>query len=53
MPLLGSASILTLGGGYRTLSGWRVGFSVSEDVKVSASPDVVFQFTVRPPFGLN
>jgi len=53
IPMLGSASILTLGGGYRTLSGWRMGFSVSEDIKVTASPDVVFQFTVRPPFALN
>jgi hypothetical protein len=53
VPLLGSASILTLGGGYRTLSGWRMGFSVSEDIKISASPDVVFQFTIRPPFAIN
>lgn len=53
MPMLGSASILTLGGGYRTMSGWRMGFSVSEDIKVTASPDVVFQFTIHPPFGVK
>ncbi|MGH8262620.1 MAG: DUF3187 family protein [Steroidobacteraceae bacterium] len=53
MPMLGSASILTLGGGYRTLSGWRMGFSVSEDIKVTASPDVAFQFTIHPPFGIK
>jgi len=53
IPMLGAATILTIGGGYRTLSGWRIGISVSEDVKYNTSPDVVFQFTVRPPFGLE
>jgi hypothetical protein len=51
MPLLGAATVLTFGGGYRSRSGWRYGFAISEDLKVNASPDVVFQFTVRPPFG--
>ncbi len=49
IPLLGAATILTVGGGYRMLSGWRVGLSVSEDVVVNTSPDVVFQFTIRAP----
>lgn len=49
IPLLGPATILTFGGGYRMLSGWRVGLSVSEDVAVNTSPDVVFQFTIRAP----
>jgi hypothetical protein len=51
VPILGPASVLTLGSGYRTRNGWHLGFAVSEDVKVNASPDVVFQFTVRPPMG--
>jgi len=49
IPLLGPATILTVGGGYRLLSGWRVGVSVSEDVAVNTSPDVAFQFTIRAP----
>mgnify|MGYP002813404599 CR=1 FL=1 len=53
IPLLGSATILTVGGGYRTLSGWRMGISVSEDFKYNTSPDVVFQLPLRPPFGLE
>ena len=53
IPLLGPATILTMGGGYRTPSGWRLGFSVSEDVAVNTSPDVVFQLTLRPPFAFN
>jgi hypothetical protein len=53
IPLLGPATILTVGGGYRTLTGWRVGFCVSEDVAVNTSPDVVFQFTIHPPVGLR
>jgi hypothetical protein len=51
IPLLGSATVLTFGGGYRTQYGWRFGFAISEDVDVNASPDVVFQFTIHPPFG--
>jgi len=51
MPLLGAATVLTFGGGYRSRSGWRYGFAISEDLKVNASPDVVFQFTVQPPMG--
>lgn len=51
IPLLGSATVLTFGGGYRTRSRWRLGFAVSEDVVANASPDVVFQFTVQPPLG--
>jgi hypothetical protein len=53
IPILGSATILTVGGGYRTLSGWRWGLSVTEDVKTNTSPDVVFQLTVRPPFAVQ
>jgi hypothetical protein len=49
IPLLGPATVLTLGSGYRTLSGWRLGFALSEDIDENSSPDVVFQFTVRPP----
>jgi hypothetical protein len=51
VPLLGAATVLTCGGGYRTQSGWRFGFAVSEDVEVNTSPDVVFQFTIHPPLG--
>ena len=51
VPLLGAATVLTCGGGYRTQSGWRLGFAVSEDVEINASPDVVFQFTIHPPLG--
>lgn len=51
VPLLSSAAVLTCGGGYRTRSGWRFGFAVSEDIVVNTSPDVVFQFTIHPPFG--
>jgi hypothetical protein len=30
-----------------------MGISVSEDFKYNTSPDVVFQLTLRPPFGLE
>jgi len=53
IPILGPATILTIGGGYRTVSGWRMGLSISEDLKVNTSPDVALQFTVRPPFALK
>jgi len=46
LDLLGSAWILTVGGEYRWRSGWRAQFGVSEDVKVEASPDVNFVFSV-------
>ena len=49
IPLLGPASVLTFGGGYRSRSGWLYAFSISEDIKVNASPDVVFNIAIRPP----
>ena len=38
----GDAVVLTLGGRYRTNSGWVWDFGFSEDLQVNASPDIVF-----------
>jgi hypothetical protein len=43
----GDAVVLTLGGCYRTDSGWMWDFGFSEDVQVDASPDIVFLLGVR------
>jgi hypothetical protein len=37
----GDAIVLTLGGAFRTASGWRFDLGLSEDVQVDASPDFV------------
>ncbi len=44
--LAGDALVLVFGGTWRTAGGWRLDLSVSEDVDVNASPDVVFNFGV-------
>lgn len=44
--LAGDALVLVFGGSWRTERGWRFDLSVSEDVDVNASPDVVFNFGV-------
>jgi hypothetical protein len=46
----GGATVLTFGGTYVTQGGWRWDASVSEDVDVDASPDVVLNFGVRRGF---
>ena len=43
----GDAVVLTLGGRYRTNSGWVWDFGVSEDQLADASPDIVFLLGVR------
>lgn len=42
--LAGDAVVLVFGGTWRTAGGWRFDVSLSEDVDVNASPDVVFNF---------
>jgi hypothetical protein len=42
--LAGDALVLVFGGSWRTAGGWRFDVSVSEDVDVNASPDVVLNF---------
>jgi hypothetical protein len=44
---LSEAVILSVGGSYRFDTGWVLDLGVSEDVKVDASPDVVFLFGLR------
>jgi Protein of unknown function (DUF3187) len=48
--LAGDAVVLTFGAGYRTSGGWRFDFGISEDIEVSASPDVAFSLAVRRGF---
>jgi len=43
----GDAVVLTLGGRYRTNSGWVWDLGVSEDQLADASPDIVFLLAVR------
>jgi len=43
----GDAVVLTLGGRYRTNSGWMWDFGFSEDLQPDASPDIVFLLGVR------
>jgi hypothetical protein len=47
VEFLGAAVMLTAGGYYRGGNGWRFEFGASEDVRVGASPDVVFFFGIR------
>ena len=46
----GDAVVLSLGGRYRTDSGWACDFGFSEDLQIDASPDIVFVFGVRRAF---
>lgn len=50
LDLLGSATILTVGGDYRFASGWLLDVGISEDIEVAASPDVTFLFGLRRVF---
>ena len=47
LDYLGDAVILTVGGEYRTVSGWRFDAGVSEDLAVEGSPDVVIVLGLR------
>jgi hypothetical protein len=42
--------VLTIGGRYRTNSGWVCDFGFSEDLQIDASPDVVFVLGVQRAF---
>jgi hypothetical protein len=42
--------VLSLGGRYRTASGWRIDLGMSEDIEVKASPDAAFNLAVRYDF---
>ena len=46
----GDAVVLTLGGRYRTNSGWAWDFGFSEDLQIDASPDIVFVLGVQRAF---
>lgn len=46
----GEAVVLGFGGSYRTSGGWRFDVGASEDLKVKASPDAAFTFSVRRAF---
>jgi Protein of unknown function (DUF3187) len=46
----GDAVVLTIGGRYRTDSGWVCDFGFSEDLQIDASPDIVFVLGVRRTF---
>ena len=50
VDFLGSAMILTVGGEYRFASGLLFDIGISEDIKVGASPDVNFCFSLRQSF---
>ena len=50
VDFLGSATILTVGGEYRLASGLLFDIGISEDIKVGASPDVNFCFSLRQSF---
>jgi hypothetical protein len=47
LDYFGDAVILTVGGTYRTTTGWQFDAGVSEDLAVEASPDVVFVLGLR------
>jgi hypothetical protein len=47
LDFLGPATLLTVGGHYQTVGGWRFELAVTEDVRVGASPDVAFYFGIR------
>jgi hypothetical protein len=44
--MFGDAVTMTFGGNYLTRSHWRFTLGITEDIVVSASPDVVFVFQV-------
>jgi hypothetical protein len=46
----GDAVVLTIGGRYRTDSGWACDFGFSEDLQIDASPDIVFVLGVQRTF---
>jgi len=46
----GDAVVLTIGGRYRTKSGWVCDFGFSEDLQIDASPDIVFVLGLRRTF---
>ena len=46
----GDAVVLTLGGRYRSNSGWMFDFGFSEDLQIDASPDIVFVLGVQRDF---
>jgi hypothetical protein len=46
----GAAVVLSFGASYRTQRAWRFDFGLSEDLKIDASPDVVFMFAARHGF---
>lgn len=50
LDFLGDALVLTIGGAYRFQSGWTLDAGVSEDIRVDASPDVVFVLGLRRTF---
>jgi hypothetical protein len=43
----GDALVITFGGSWRTVGGWRFDVGVSEDLQAGASPDVAFNLAVR------
>jgi len=43
----GDAFVLTFGGSWRTVGGWRFDVGVSEDLQAGASPDIAFNLAVR------
>ena len=53
IEMFGPAWTLTVGGEYRWRSGWRAQVGVGEDVKVDASPDVVFTLTLEKALGVS
>jgi hypothetical protein len=46
----GGAVVLTFGGSYRTVGGWRFDLGFSEDIQADASPDVVFNLAAHRDF---
>lgn len=46
----GDAVVLTLGGRFRTATGWAFDLGFSEDLRVDASPDIVFLLGARHAF---
>mgnify|MGYP003693891885 CR=1 FL=1 len=47
VEFLDSAALLTVGGHYRTRTGWRFELAVTEDLRAGTSPDVAFYFAIR------
>jgi hypothetical protein len=48
--LSGDAVVLSYGGTWRTLGGWRFDLGMNEDIEVNASPDATFYFAVQHGF---